>query len=126
MATNVNWPETADIHDRGMGPEIRGTRIVMTDIYPWLGEWSVERIAEFYRLTVPQVLAAVAYIEANREMVEEDMRVLQERAERGNPPHIRAMLEESHKKLLAWKKQLDDDAAAQRAQRGGGDARAAG
>jgi uncharacterized protein (DUF433 family) len=108
MATKSKWPETADIHDRGMGPEIRGTRIVMTDVYQYLDGWPLEKIAEILRLTLPQVQAAVAYIDAHREMVEADMQVLRERAARGNPPHIEAMLKESHKKLLAFKQQLEE------------------
>lgn len=106
MATSPTWPETPEIHDRGMGPEIRGTRIVMTDIYQWLTIWPVEQIAEFYRLTVPQVQAAIAYIDQHREWVEADIRAIRERAERGNSPEVRAKMEGSHRRLLELRDRL--------------------
>lgn len=112
MVTPPTWPETPDIHDRGMGPEIRGTRIVMTDIYPWIGKWSPEKIAEWYRLTIPQVQAAVAYIDEHREWVEADMKVLRERAERGNPPEVREKLKGARERLLAYKTRLEQESAA--------------
>jgi uncharacterized protein (DUF433 family) len=121
MATKSKWPETVDIHDRGMGPEIRGTRIVMTDVYQYLDRWSLEQIAEILRLTLPQVQAAVAYIDAHREMVEADMQVLRERAARGNPPEVMEKLKGARARLLAFKKQLE-----QRKLREAEDARAAG
>jgi hypothetical protein len=47
-------------------------------------------------------------------------------AAQGNPPHIRAILEESHKKLMARKRELEERNAAQKPSGGTGDARAAG
>jgi uncharacterized protein (DUF433 family) len=110
MGTSANWPETPEIHDRGMGPEIRGTRIVMTDIYPWLGQWSIAQIADFYQLTIPQVEVAVAYINDHRDRVEEDMKILRERAERGNPPEVREKLKGARERLLAYKARLEQAA----------------
>lgn len=112
MDTAAKWPETPEIHNRGMGPEIRGTRIVMTDIYPWIDEWSVAQIAEFYRLTVPQVEAAIAYIREHREMVEADMEVLRQRAARGNPPEVEEKMKGGRERLLALKKRLEEEAQA--------------
>lgn len=89
------------IHDRGRGPEIKGTRITVFVILDYLLEaWSPERIAAQFRLTVPQVEAAIEYIRDHTlEVMRDYIRIL-ERAERGNPPEVQAILDANHEKFL--------------------------
>lgn len=59
------------IIDRGRGPEIEGTRITVYDVMDYLGlDWGADRIAPIFQVTVEQVQAAIAYIEAHRAEVE--------------------------------------------------------
>lgn len=103
MSSRTPWPETTDIHDFGIGPSIRGTRLVMTDIYQMLYghvHRTAEEVAAFYRLPVEKIRAAIAYIDANRERVEADMKAIRERAARGNPPEVQAKLDAAHQRFL--------------------------
>src|SRR5207248_1842253 len=86
------------IHDRGRGPEIKGTRITVYSILDYMIEgWHCERIAEFFQLHPQQVLAAMKYVRKHTlEVLREYVKIL-ERCERGNPPEIQAKLEASHK-----------------------------
>ena len=89
------------IHDRGRGPEIKGTRITVFSILDYLLEaWSSERIAAWFRLTVPQVEAAIGYIRDHSLEVMRDYVKILERAERGNPPEIQAVLDANHEIFL--------------------------
>lgn len=89
------------IHDRGRGPEIKGTRITVFAILDYLLEaWSAERIAAWFRLTVPQVEAAIEYIRDHKLQVMHDYVKILERAERGNPPEVQAILDANHEKFL--------------------------
>ena len=55
------------IHDRGRGPEIKGTRITVFCIIDFLlTGWPADRIAVFYRLSTHQVQAAMDYIEDHK------------------------------------------------------------
>jgi uncharacterized protein (DUF433 family) len=127
MPSQAPWPETPDVCDNGNGPAIRGTRLVMTDIYQTLNGRTPEWVAEFYRLPVEKVRAAAAYIDANRERVEADVRAIRERAARGNPPEVEAKLARNREKLYARKRELEAQSEARAAAAGGGlDPRAAG
>jgi uncharacterized protein (DUF433 family) len=112
------------IHDRGRGPEIKGTRITVYDILDYHRNGrDPEFIAHLLRLTVEQVLVATRYIEEHKEEVLAAYQEMLDLAARGNPPHVRAWLEEAHKKLMAKKRALGERKAAGG---GTGDARAAG
>lgn len=111
------------LHDRGRGPEIKGTRITVYDVLDYHksgrpAEW----IADLLRVTVPQVEAAVRYIESHRDEVMPAYEEMLERDRRGNPSHIEALLEKSHEKLLALKSEIE----AKKKAKGPADAHAAG
>ncbi len=95
------------IIDRGRGPEIVGTRITVYAVldYHRLG-WHPCTIAATLGLSSEQVEAALRYITEHRDEVEAVYRRICERAARGNPPEIRARLEQSHQKLLAERDRL--------------------
>jgi uncharacterized protein (DUF433 family) len=99
----------AEIHDRGRGPEIKGTRITVYDILEYLiGAWSKDRIAELYRLSVEQVQAAIDYIsEHDLEVLRDYVQIL-ERIRRGNPPELQAKLDARHEQFQELKRQIDD------------------
>ncbi len=90
------------IVNRGDGPKIEGTRItvytVLEDLRNGHGR---EEIAFSYGLSSRQVQAAIDYIHANEAAVNAEYEEIMERIRQGNPPHIQAILEKNHKKLLA-------------------------
>lgn len=92
-----------EIHNRGRGPEIKGTRITVYDVMDYYGKpaWPLERIAELFRLTVPHVEAAVQYIEEHEAELRPQYEKMLAREAAGNPPHIRALLDEIHERFLA-------------------------
>ena len=95
------------IHDRGRGPEIRGTRITVYDVmdYTRMG-WQSASIAAWLRLSSVQVDAAIAYIAAHREEVEREYEAILERNLRArNPPHVEALLARAHARLAELKRQ---------------------
>lgn len=112
------------IHDRGRGPEIKGTRITVYDILDYKDKHDPQYIADLFRLTVEQVLVAIRYIGEHEQEIMPAYQEGLEAAARGNPPHIRAWLDEGRKKLMAKKRALEEQKAAQSG--GTGDARAAG
>ena len=60
-------PAEPVIHDRGRGPEVRGTRITVYSILDYLiAGWPAPRIAALFRISSQEVQAAVAYIEEHR------------------------------------------------------------
>jgi uncharacterized protein (DUF433 family) len=88
------------IHDRGRGPEIRGTRITVFNIMDHhLAGRSREWIAEFYKLSSAEVQAAQDYIDAHLS----DLLPKYERdvdwARKGNSAEVQALFEESHRRL---------------------------
>jgi uncharacterized protein (DUF433 family) len=98
---------SAQIIDRGRGPEIAGTRITVYNILDMLPlGWDEARLADFYRLTTEELRAALDYIEAHREEI---LPIYEEglaRAARGNPPEVEANLAASRQKLLAFREAL--------------------
>ncbi len=94
-----------EIHDRGRGPELKGTRITVYDIIPYrLNGRDTERIAEILRPGYPAITAG--HIEAlfryMDEHYDEVMAVhwkIEERNARGNPPEIEAKLAQSRIRL---------------------------
>ncbi len=82
------------IINRGRGPEIEGTRITVYDILDYLTDgWHHTAIAATLRLSSAEVLAAIEYIEANKEEVLSSYQKLLERSARGNPPELQAKLD---------------------------------
>ena len=72
---------TADrIVERGRGPEIAGTRITVFDVMDYLKHgWHRDRIAALFRLASRDVQAAIDYIDAHRERIEEQYEGLLQR-----------------------------------------------
>jgi uncharacterized protein (DUF433 family) len=95
------------IHDRGRGPEIRGTRITVYDVLDYYPQgWSVSMIAELFHVKEEQVRAAIEYVEAHREEVMAEYEKILERDRQGNPPEIRERFAQSHQKLMKLKDEL--------------------
>ncbi len=88
------------IHDRGRGPEVRGTRITVYSILDYALEcWPPERIADWFRITPQQVEAAIDYIREHTVEVLTDYIQILERSRRGNPPEVQAELDAGRAKL---------------------------
>jgi uncharacterized protein (DUF433 family) len=121
----------AEIHDRGRGPEIKGTRITVYDVMDYYTRGRDRAfIASILRLTPEEVDVAIRYIEEHRDEVYPKHQRMVEWAAQGNPPHILEKLKKSHEKLMARKAELEQEAreraAAEAAGAGGPGARAAG
>ena len=68
MPEEIEIVDNARIINRGRGPEIAGTRITIYDVMDYLSiGWHRDRIAGFFRLSSPDIQAAIDYIEANQE-----------------------------------------------------------
>jgi uncharacterized protein (DUF433 family) len=95
------------IHDRGRGPEIRGTRITVYAILDFMiAGWHSERIADFFELHPQEVDAAMDYVrEHTLEVLREYVKIL-ERSEQGNPPELQAKIDEGHAQFLELVKQV--------------------
>jgi uncharacterized protein (DUF433 family) len=94
--------EAPVIHDRGRGPEIKGTRITVFALFDQVESgWSPERLAEFYALTVPQVQVAIDYIRSHYDQVKADYEAILARPRRPYPPDAQAKLEATHQRFLA-------------------------
>ncbi len=97
--TETPGPLPAEIHDRGRGPEIKGTRITVYDILDFILEsWHRDQIATWFRLSSDQVQAAIDYFRAHKIEVLKDYVEILERCARGNPPELQAKLDKSHGK----------------------------
>jgi uncharacterized protein (DUF433 family) len=110
------------IHDRGRGPEIRGTRITVFDIldhHPDKG-WTPEQLAGLFRVSVEQIQAALTYIEEHRDEVMSSYQKMLDFAAKGDSPEVREKYAKSHARFMALKAELDGRKGATR------DARAAG
>jgi uncharacterized protein (DUF433 family) len=102
LAKGMKSMVEARIVDRGDGPKIEGTRITVYTVLEDLRNGHMrEEIALSYGLSSRQVQAAIDYIKANEAAVNAEYEEIMARIRKGNPPHIEALLEESHKKLLA-------------------------
>jgi hypothetical protein len=95
-----------EIHDRGRGPEIKGTRITVFDVMDYHPKYAPAWIADLFRLPVPHVELAIRYVEEHRaELLPKYDEMLAFAAE-GNPPHIREWLDGARERLLARKQEL--------------------
>jgi uncharacterized protein (DUF433 family) len=89
------------IHDRGRGPEIRGTRITVYTILDYLlHAWPPDRIAAELRVSSRQVEAAVDYVNEHKLEVMRQYLAILERCARGNPPELQAKLDSGHARFL--------------------------
>jgi uncharacterized protein (DUF433 family) len=96
-----------EIHDRGRGPELKGTRITVYDVvYYHLNGRSPNYIAAILGIATDEVQALLDYFEAHREAVLAHHYKIEERNARGNPPEIEEKLKHSHAKLLAKMEEL--------------------
>ncbi|MCI0462646.1 MAG: DUF433 domain-containing protein [Gemmataceae bacterium] len=93
---------SAQIIDRGRGPEIAGTRITVYDVldYHLDGEHPT-MIALELGVSSEQVEAAIRYIEEHRDQVLADYQGMRDRCARGNPPEVQARLDATHAKYQA-------------------------
>ena len=78
------------IHDRGRGPEIRGTRITVYNLLPYLLDPTATEayICRACELTPEQVAAARAYVLNNPEAVLAEHLRIEARMAAGNPPEV--------------------------------------
>jgi uncharacterized protein (DUF433 family) len=97
------------IHDRGRGPEIRGTRITVYDIldhHPDKG-WTPEQLATMFRVSVEHIDAALKYIKEHRDEVMGRYQKMLEFAARGDSPEVRATYARSRARFEAFKREMD-------------------
>lgn len=108
--------------NRNDTPAIHGTRLTVYSImdYYFSGR-SAEFIADLFRVSIEEVLAAQDYINSHMaELMPQYHRML-ERDRQGDPPEVRARYAASHARLMALKEKLDRSKL-----EGTGDVRAAG
>ena len=121
--------DTELIHDRGCGPEIKGTRITVGDLLQhFLDPAETETdICRRYDLTAAQVAAARAFVLNNADTVLAEHLQIEARIAAGNPPHVIERAKAASSTLLSFKQWLADreKAAVQRqaAELASGDAR---
>ena len=105
--TETKAPLKAEIHDRGRGPEIKGTRITVYNILDYLlACWHRDRIATWFNLSSAQVMAAVEYIRDHTIEVLTDYIKILERSARGNPPEVQAKLDAGHERFQELLRQI--------------------
>lgn len=104
------------IHDRGRGPEIKGTRITVYDVLDYMiAGWHPERIADFLRVHPEEAQAAMEYVREHKlEVLREYLKML-ERDARGNSREIQAKLEANRPRITEKLKQLKEQAHTQEA-----------
>lgn len=101
-----------EIHDRGRGPELKGTRITVYDIIPYrLRGYTTEAVAEVLRpgypdLTAGHIDALFRYMDEHHEEVMAVHRRIEERNARGNPPEIEEKRKLSRAKLEALREEF--------------------
>jgi hypothetical protein len=82
-----------EIHDRGRGPELKGTRTTVYDIIPYrLGGWGPARIAEVMGHSAEEIEALFRYMDGHYDEVMAVHRRIEERIARGNPPEVEERL----------------------------------
>jgi uncharacterized protein (DUF433 family) len=91
-----------EIHDRGRGPELKGTRITVYDVvYYHLHGDPPDVIAVILGISTPEVRALLDYFEAHRDEVMAWHNKIEERNARGNPPEIEEKSKASREKFAA-------------------------
>jgi uncharacterized protein (DUF433 family) len=92
---------SAQIIDRGRGPEIAGTRITVYDVLDYLQEgWRYDQIAGLFRLPPDDIQAAITYIEDHKEEVMcAYQQILARHRNVQYPPEVQAKLAQNRQKL---------------------------
>lgn len=108
-----------EIHDRGRGPELKGTRLTVYDIIPYrLKGYTPEQLAAVFtgypELTPAHIEALYRYMDDHHAEVMAVHEKIEARIARGNPPEIEAKLAESRKRSLAKLEELRRRRAAQK------------
>jgi uncharacterized protein (DUF433 family) len=100
--------EAGLIYDRGRGPEIRGTRITVFTLLPYLLDPTAteEYICRVNQLTPEQVSSARAYILNNPDTVLSQHLRIEERMAAGNSPQVREKASQSRATFLRFKEWL--------------------
>ncbi len=103
------------MHDRGRGPELRGTRITIYDLIPYLESpgYRDETMLEVWPISREQLEALKQYISDHREKAmaknaEIDARHARQRAEQ-NTPEFQARFAGSRERLMIFKEVIDED-----------------
>jgi uncharacterized protein (DUF433 family) len=96
------------IHDRGRGPEIKGTRITVYNLLPdFLDPAATEAdICRTYGLTPQQVAAMRAYVLNNADTVLAEHLEIEEQMAVGNPSEVIEKAKETHATFLKFKEWL--------------------
>jgi uncharacterized protein (DUF433 family) len=86
-----------EIHDRGRGPELKGTRLTVYDIIPYrLNGYTPEQLVEVFtgyrELTAAHIAALYQYMDEHHDEVMAVHNKIEERIARGNPPEVEAKL----------------------------------
>ena len=95
-----------EIHDRGRGPELKGTRLTVYDIIPYrLHGYTPEQLAPVFtgypELTPAHIEALYRYMDEHHAEVMAVHAQIEARIAKGNPPEVEAKLAESRKKVQA-------------------------
>jgi uncharacterized protein (DUF433 family) len=82
---------------------IAGTRLTVWDVVPFLERGrSLEYIANVLPLSLEELEAAVEYIDANRDHVNEVHQQIEAQIRRGNSPEIECRVEQTRKRMEEW------------------------
>ena len=85
-----------EIHNRGRGPELKGTRITVYDIVPYrLAGMTPEQITEVFALdyiTPAHIAALFEYMDAHHDAVMARHWKIEKRNAQGNPPEVEEKL----------------------------------
>lgn len=101
-----------EIHDRGRGPELVGTRLTVYDIIPYrLAGDTPEYIAEVHRPGYPALTAAHIellfwYMDEHHDEVMAVHWKIEERIARGNPPEVEEKAKLSRAKVEAMRQEF--------------------
>ena len=91
------------IIDRGRGPEIEGTRITVFHIWEFYRAGDCrDDIALTFGVSSRQVQAAIDYIDAHREQVEDEYARIEERIKQGNSECPEQQLRPTRERLQQW------------------------
>jgi uncharacterized protein (DUF433 family) len=93
----------AEIINRGRGPEIKGARITVYDVFDYANAgWHRDRIAALFRLSSRDIQADLDYIEEHREEVMANYEIILERQRHYSyPPEVEAKIAASRKRAKA-------------------------
>jgi uncharacterized protein (DUF433 family) len=111
-----------EIHDRGRGPELKGTRLTVYDIIPYrLSGYTPVQLVEVFtgyrgQIGAAHLEALYRYMDEHYDEVMAVHRKIEERNARGNPPEIEAKLAQSRLKLAALRAEFDKRKATEQTQ----------